>query len=171
MPTARFATFLRNAIAALAAGACIAAAAATPPPALPGGAALGMSLAQLQQVQPALKRVPRPARLAGGLLGSWSAEAVDAAGIALTPTYFFGDGELQRVEYLASRASPDAFAALLAWGRGNWGAELAANDPDGAYASWSHDDIDAYVQLANTAHGAQLRLVVKRRVLKEAGEL
>jgi hypothetical protein len=147
-----------------------AAAQAAPQP-LPGGVALGMSLPQLQQALPQLKRVPHPARLAGGLVGAWSADALDASGVSLTPTFYFADGQLQRVEYLARPGGPEAFAALIAWARSAWGAELSANEPEGAYASWSSDEADAYLQLTNAAHGGQLRFVVKRRVLKDAGEL
>lgn len=137
---------------------------------LPGGVALGMTVPQLQEAQPALTRVPHPARLAGGLVGHWSGQAV-VAGVSLVPTFFFADGQLQRVEYLASDAGPAAYDALLAWGRKAWGTELAANEPEGAYASWSGEDLDAYLQLASAARGGRLRLVIKRRVLKDAGEL
>jgi hypothetical protein len=58
---------------------------------------------------------------------------------------------------------------LLAWARRGWGAELAANAPEGTYASWSGDDGDVYLQ--KPASGGPVRLVVKRRVLKDAGEL
>lgn len=138
---------------------------------VPGGVELGMTLPQVRQAQPALKRVPHPARLAGGLVGSWSAHALDVAGVELEPTFFFADGQLQRVEYLARDGGPAAFEALRAWARGTWGADQGANDPESAYAYWASGDIDAYLQLANTAHGAQVRLVVKQRVLKDASEL
>ena len=151
----------------LMAGACSAIAPARAQ-ALPGGAALGMSVPQLQQVEPALKRVPRPARLAGGLVGSWSADTVEVAGVALTPTFFFAEGELRRVEYLARDGGPAAFDALLGWARGAWGAELASTAPEGAYASWDRDDMQVYLQLAGTT---LVRLVVKRQVEKDASEL
>jgi len=138
---------------------------------LPGGVSLGMTVPQLQDAQPALTRVPHPARLAGGLVGSWSGQPADIAGVSLVPTFFFADGQLQRIEYLARDGGPAAYASLLAWGRRAWGAELAANEPEGAYASWSSDDTDAYLQLASASRGGQLRLVVKRRVVKDAGEL
>lgn len=138
---------------------------------LPGGVALDMTVAQLQQAQPDLKRVPRPARLAGGLVGRWSGSTVEVAGVSLTPTFFLAEGELRRVEYLARESGPAVFAALLEWARGKWGAELAASAPEGAYASWTNPDLDAYLQLASAASGAQVRLVVKQRVVKDAGEL
>lgn len=148
----------------------ISSSAAIAPP-LPGGVALGMTVPQLQQVQPALKRVPHPARLAGGLVGSWSGSAVAVAGLALTPTFYLSDGQLQRVEYLAREGGPAAFAALLAWARASWGVELAATDAESASASWSTDDMDAYLQLASPGPGGPVRLVVKHRVLKDASEL
>lgn len=138
---------------------------------LPGGVALDMTVPQLQQAQPGLKRVPRPARLAGGLVGNWSGSAVEVAGVSLTPTFFLADGQLRRVEYLAREGGPSVFAALLDWARARWGAELAANAPEGAYASWTNTDADAYLQLASAASGGQVRLVVKQRVAKDAGEL
>lgn len=138
---------------------------------LPGGVVLQMTLPELQQAQPALKRVPRPARLAGGLVGSWSSPAIDVAGVALTPTYFFADGRVQRVEYLARDGSAATYSALLAWGRQSWGAELAAAEAGGAYASWTTGDMDAYLQLAGTPSGERVRLVARQRVLKDASEL
>lgn len=154
----------------LTAGASSFASAATEPRSLPGGTALGMTVPELQ-AQTALKRVPHPARLAGGLVGSWSAGPIDVAGVALTPTFYFADGHLERVEYLARDGGPVAFPALLAWARQSWGAELAAADPEGAYASWATDDMDVYLQQAGTAQGAQVRLVIRHRVLKDASEL
>lgn len=138
---------------------------------LPGNVVLGMSAAELQQARPTAKRVAHPARLAGGLVGSWSDDTISLAGAALTPTFFFADGRLERIEYLARDGDPAAYASLLAWGRSTWGAELAADAPEGSYASWSSGDLDAYLQRANTARGEQVRLVVKHRALKDAGEL
>lgn len=139
--------------------------------AIPGGVELGMTLPQLRQAQPALKRVRHPVRLAGGLVGSWSAHAIEVAGVPLEPTFFFAEGQLQRVEYLARDGGPASFDALRAWARGTWGADQGANDPESAYAYWASGEVDAYLQLADTAHGAQVRLVVKQRVLKDASEL
>lgn len=140
-------------------------------PSLPGGAALQMTVPELQQAQPGLKHVAHPSRLAGGLVGSWSAGAIDVAGVALTPTFYFADGRLERVEYLARDGGRAAFSALLGWARNAWGTELAATDPEGAYASWTTEDMDTYLQLAGASPGGQVRLVVKQRVLKDAAEL
>lgn len=161
----------RRSIAVLATAWVVIASATTDARSLPGGAALRMTVPELQQAQPDLKRVPHPARLAGGLVGSWSAGAIDVAGVPLTPTFYFADGQLERVEYLAREGGPAAFPALLAWARQAWGAELSAADPGGEYASWATEDMDAYLQQASTPSGAQVRLVVKRRVLKDASEL
>ncbi|HEY1231225.1 MAG TPA: hypothetical protein VGF26_28315 [Ramlibacter sp.] len=147
------------------------AAAAAGPGSLPGGSGLGMTVPELQRVEPALKRVPHPARLAGGLVGSWSGTAIDLAGLTVSPTYFFAEGQLQRIEFLARDRGPVAYAALLAWARAAWGAELAAADPGSAYASWSMEGFDAYLQLASPAPAGQVRLVVKQRVVKDASEL
>jgi hypothetical protein len=138
---------------------------------LPAGVTLGMTAQQLQQTVPALTHVARPAHLAGGLLGSWSGPAVEVVGVALVPTFFFADGRLRRVEYLAAPPQADAFAALVAWGRAAWGPELASAGPEGAYAAWTHGDIDAYLQRTGSAQRPQVRLVVKQRVEKDAGEL
>ncbi|WP_427911487.1 hypothetical protein ACPWT1_12375 [Ramlibacter sp. MMS24-I3-19] len=161
---------LRWSVAAIAA-VLLPIAAAAAEPLLPGGSALGMTVPELQRTGPALKRVPHPARLGGGLVGSWSGPAIDLAGLAVSPTYFFADGQLRRVEYLARGRGPAAYAALLAWARAAWGAELAVADPEGAYASWSTQDFDAYLQLASPTPAGQVRLVIKQRVLKDASEL
>ena len=146
--------------------ACVAAAAHAQ--SLPGAVTLGMSVPQLQQARPTLKHVAHPARLAGGLVGSWSDASLSVAGVVLTPTFFFAEGRLERIEYLARDGGAANYATLLAWGRNTWGAELASTAPEGSYATWSSGDTDAYLQLA---HGEQLRLVVKHRALKDAGEL
>lgn len=136
--------------------------------ALPGGAQLGMNVPQLQQAVPGLKPVPHPVRMTGGLVGSWSAPAVDVAGAQLTPTFFFAAGELQRIEYLAADGT-GVFDTLLGWGRTTWGQELASQSPEGSYATWSAPDLDAYLQ--QTTSPQRVRLVVKRRVAKDASEL
>jgi hypothetical protein len=159
-------------LAAVLATAWLATAAAAPDPrSLPGGVTLRMTVPELQQAQPTVKRVPHPARLAGGLVGSWSGGAVDVAGLTLTPTFYFAEGQLERVEYLARDGGATGYSALLAWARGSWGAELGATDPGSAYASWSTEAMDIYLQLASTAPGAPVRLVVKHRLLKDASEL
>ena len=150
----------------LAALACVAAAAHAQ--SLPGDVTLGMTVPELQQARPTLKHVAHPARLAGGLVGSWSDASVPVAGVAFTPTFFFAEGRLERIEYLARDGGAANYATLLAWGRRTWGAELASTAPEGSYATWAIGDTDAYLQLA---HGEQLRLIVKHRALKDAGEL
>jgi hypothetical protein len=139
---------------------------------LPGGVQLGMDAQQLQQAVPALKPVPRPVHLAGGLVGRWLAPAFDLSGVAVTPTFFFADAQLRRVEYLAA-ANPDtdAFDALLRWGRATWGPELASQNPEGAYATWAAGDIEAYLQQTAGPAGPQVRLVIKRRLVKDDSKL
>jgi len=92
------------------------------------------------------------------------------------PTFFFADAQLRRVEYAASaQGLPDgggaAFAELLQWGRGAFGAELAANDPGSAYAAWSSGEMDVYVQRVGDPRRASVRLVYKQRQLRDGSEL
>ncbi len=143
--------------------------------ALPGNAQLGMSAEQLREAVPALRRIAHPARMAGGLIGSWSGPTTEIAGVSFTPTFFLAEGELRRVEYLAQATEPSAaFDAVRAWGRAQWGRELASQDPEGAYATWATDDMDVYLQMtgAQQRHRQQeLRVVIKRRILKDGSEL
>ncbi|RYZ11083.1 MAG: hypothetical protein EOO24_07345 [Comamonadaceae bacterium] len=139
--------------------------------ALPASVTLGMTVAQLQQALPGLQRVTRPVRLAGGLVGSWAGEPVDIAGVAVVPTFFMAGGQLRRIDYLAQDTGPAAFAALLDWARQAWGAELAGSGPEGAYASWSVEGVDAYLQLPAGGSAARTRLVVKQQVRKDADDL
>ena len=140
--------------------------------ALPGAVELGMTVQQLQQAVPGLRGVAHPAHLAGGLVGSWSGPVTVLAGVALAPTYFFAEGQLRRIESLASSdADAQAYDALLAWGRTAWGPELASAGPEGTYATWSSDLLDAYLQRTEDARRPQLRLVVKLHAGKDAGEL
>jgi hypothetical protein len=139
---------------------------------LPGGAQLGMTAQQLQKAVPAVGPVPHPAHMAGGLAGNWRGPAVEVAGVTLVPTFFFADAHLRRVEYVASAsAGANAFNSLLAWGRAAWGAELASQEREGSYATWASGDVDAYLQQTSASQHMQVRLVIKRRVLKDASEL
>lgn len=139
---------------------------------LPGGAQLGMSRQQLRQALPGLRPVHRPVRLAGGLVGSWTGPAAALAGVAMAPTYFFAQGELRRIEYLAAPdADAQSFDALLAWGRGNWGPELASQGPEGSYATWSPDGMAVYLQRTGGGERPQVRLVIKADEGKDASEL
>lgn len=159
----------RPARAALLSACLVLLAAAACAQALPGGVALGMSPQELRQAQPTLAPLRHPPRLGGGLVGRWSGPAVDVAGVALAPTFFFADDQLERVDYLASAdAGAPAFAALLAWGRAAWGPELASRGPEGEYATWTNDALDVY--LRRTGAG-QVRLVIKRHAEKGASEL
>ncbi len=161
---------------ALAASAALLAAGALHAQTLPPGVRLGMSAAALQAALPAAERVQRPQRLSGGLVGSWHGAPVEMAGLLFEPTFFFAASELRRVEYVATaQATPDsgasAFAALVQWGRGAFGAELASRDPGSAYAAWVSNDTDVYVQQVSDPRRASVRLVYKARQLRDGSEL
>jgi hypothetical protein len=90
----------------------------------------------------------------------------------VAPTYFFADGELRRIEYLApADADGHAYEALLSWGRRTWGPELASQGPEGAYATWNSDAMEVYLQRTGDARRPQLRLVIKATAGKDASEL
>jgi len=144
--------------------------------ALPAGVRLGMTADDLRVAAPDVARVARPARLAGGLAGTWRGAPSPIWGLAFEPTYFFAGNVLQRVEWM--RAADDladrgagAFAELLQWGRAQFGAETASRDPGSAYASWSTDDTDIYLQHVDGAGHATVRLVYKTRQRKDASML
>jgi hypothetical protein len=144
--------------------------------ALPPGVHLGMSAEELQAALPAAERVQRPQRLSGGLVGNWRAAPVEMAGLLFEPTFFFAASELRRVEYVAAaQSTPDsgasAFAALVQWGRGAFGTELASRDPGSAYAAWVSSDTDVYVQQVSDPRRASVRLVYKARQLRDGSEL
>jgi hypothetical protein len=120
--------------------------------------------------------VPRPQRLAGGLAGSWRAASTTIAGLSFEPIFYFADGALRRMEWVADAdAQPDlgaaAFASLVAWGRNAFGPELASNDPGSAYAAWVQADTDVYAQRTSDPRHASIRLVYKVRQVKDASEL
>jgi hypothetical protein len=178
MPHVRSIPFLNtlNTLRALAAGAAFLAAGALHAQALPPGVRLGMTVGELHAALPAAERVQRPQRLGGGLLGSWRAAPVEMAGLAFEPTFFFAASELRRVEYVATtQALPDsgaaAFAAIVQWGRGVFGNELASRDPGSAYAAWVSNDTDVYVQQVSDPRRASVRLVYKARQLRDGSEL
>jgi hypothetical protein len=154
----------------------LAAAGAVQAQALPAGVRLGMSAAELQAVLPALQRVPRPQRLAGGLAGTWHGAPGLVAGLPLETTWFFGGARLRRVEFTAGAQDPadpgaGAFDDIVAWGRGAFGPELASRDNGSEIAAWVDGDMDVYAQRTGDAHRASVRLVYKARVLKDASEL
>lgn len=168
MPFPRFSPW-RRALALACLAALVASAQAQ---ALPDAVQLGMTPQQLRQAVPGLQPVHRPVRLSGGLVGSWSGPPAALAGIPMAPTYFFADGELRRIEYLAAPdADAQAYDALLAWGRKAWGPELASQGPEGAYATWNSDTTEVYLQRTTDARGPQLRLVIKAAAGKDASEL
>ena len=145
--------------------------------ALPPGVRLGMTAAELQAALPGLERVQRPQRLAGGLAGNWRAAPAAIAGLSFEPVFYFGGGQLRRVEWVAAtQAEPDlgaaAFAEIVAWGRSAFGPELASNDPGSAYAAWVQGDTDVYAQrVTSDPRRASVRVVYKARQLKDASEL
>jgi hypothetical protein len=175
MPNVRSFALL-NFLRALAAGTALLAAGALHAQSLPPGVRLGMSAGELQAALPAAQRVARPQRLSGGLVGNWHAAPVEMAGLMFEPTFFFAASELRRVEYVATaQAAPDngasAFAALVQWGRGVFGTELASRDPGTAYAAWVSNDTDVYVQQVSDPRRASVRLVYKARQLRDGSEL
>ena len=144
--------------------------------ALPPDVRLGMSAQDLQAAMPAVERVQRPQRLAGGLAGLWRGAPVPVAGLPFEPVFYLAGGQLRRVEWVApAQPAPDtaeaAYAELVAWGRSQFGPELASRDPGSAYAAWVQGDVDVYAQYVDHAHSASVRLVYKARQLKDASEL
>ncbi len=144
--------------------------------ALPSGVHFGMTAEELQATLPGVERVQHPQHLAGGLAGSWRAPATMVAGLLFEPVYFFAGSQLRRVEWVASAdALPDlgaaAFARIVAWGRSNFGPELASSDPGSAYAAWVQGDTDVYAQRTSDPRRTSVRLVYKERQLKDASEL
>lgn len=135
---------------------------------LPSGVHFGMTVDELQAVQPAVQRVKRPQHLAGGLSGSWRGEPVVVAGLPFDLTFFFADTKLRRVEFLASvqpqtASSAAAFRAIVNWGRGVFGPESGSTDPSGKYAAWVTGDVDVYAQSAFSPLRENVRLVYKEQ--------
>jgi hypothetical protein len=145
--------------------------------ALPPGVRLGMTAEDLRAAAlPGLERVARPQRLAGGLAGNWRAAPAIVAGLPFEPIFFFAEGTLRRMEWLAAvETQPDlgaaAFADIVAWGRNAFGPELASNDPGSAYAAWVQGDTDVYAQRTTDPRHAAVRVVYKVRQIKDGSEL
>ena len=142
---------------------------------LPPGVRLGIGVDELRRALPTLEAVRRPQRLAGGLAGSWQLDDARVAGLAGAQTFFFAAGALRRVEFVAgAQASPDegaaAFDAVVAWGRGLYGAERPAQDAFSRYAAWSAPEADVYVRLSMPPR-AGLQLVFSARPARDDGTL
>lgn len=147
----------------------------TPVLPLPAGVELGMGADALQHAVPGMARVPRPQRLAGGLVGLWRLAPVAIAGVSGAQTFFFGGRELRRVEFVADASDladggSAAFGELLEFGRRTYGPETAANDPSGSYAAWTSGGLEVYAQRVPAPH-ATVRWVVKLSEGKDASEL
>lgn len=164
--------FRNNPLRSVFAGALLALALGAGAEPLPPGIALGMNASQLREAVPGLFRVARPARLAGGLVGRFSAPDIPIAGESLAPTFYFVGEELQRVEYVEAPPMPDrSFEALLAWGRAQWGQELASSSPEALYATWTREDMNVYLQRTLPPMQPSVRLVFRRIIAKDASEL
>lgn len=142
---------------------------------LPAGVELGMGADALQHAVPGMARVPRPQRLAGGLVGLWRLAPVAIAGVSGAETFFFGGQELRRVEFVADASDladggSAAFGELLEFGRRTYGPETAANDPSGSYAAWTSGGLEVYAQRVPAPH-ATVRWVVRQSEGKDASEL
>jgi len=140
--------------------------------ALPPGVHFGMTIDELQAVQPTVQRIVKPQRLAGGLTGDWRGTPVVVAGLPFDLTFFFATRHLRRVEFLASTSThtdsgTGAFNALVDWGRSVFGPELGSSDPGGKYAAWVTGDIDVYAQNAWSSLRSNVRLVYKEQGRKD----
>lgn len=134
--------------------------------ALPSGVHFGMTIDELQAVQPAVQRVIKPQHLAGGLSGNLRGDPVVVAGLPFDLTFFFADRKLRRIEFLASvqpqtDSGTTAFKAIVEWGRGVFGPESGSSDPSGKYAAWVAGDVDVYAQSASSPLRENVRLVYK----------
>lgn len=149
---------------------------------MPPGVVLGMTPDALRAALPTVERVARPVRIAGGLAGSWRGQPSTIAGLPFEPTFYFGGGQLRRVEWVSvlqsegGEADGDrgaaAFAELLDWGRSRFGTEMASRDPGSQLASWVAGDADVYAQRVDDPRRmASVRLVYKLRQLKDASQL
>ena len=145
--------------------------------ALPSGVALGMTPVALRAALPAVERVARPVRIAGGLAGTWRGPPTAIAGLSFEPVFYFAGAELRRIEWVAQPESDGdrgaaAFAALVDWGRARFGAALTSRDPGSEIASWVDTDTDVYAQRTDDARrAASVRLVYKLRRLRDASQL
>lgn len=140
-------------------------------PDLPGGVRLGMSLEQLREAVPDATALRHPVHMAGGLVGSLAGPPLQLAHVAFVPTYFFANGLLSRIEYVAHGAdAASAFDAVAGWCTAQWGPMLRADEPEGAYATWSADDAGIYLQETAQA-GPLLRLVIRLRAARDASAL
>ena len=143
--------------------------------ALPEGADLGATPAELLRAMPGLEKVARPTRMAGGLAGLWRSAPVAVAGVPGNYTFFLAGGQVRRIEFWADApadpsAADAAFDALAAWGRALYGPEMPSGGPGARYAAWSRPGVDIYLQQAPPPR-AGVRLVRVARALRDGSAL
>ncbi|MCJ0764928.1 hypothetical protein [Variovorax terrae] len=150
--------------------------------ALWGAAAYGMTEAELQAALPAVQRLRKPERLAGGTRGLWVLPETPLAGASFETVFYFNKNrQLQQVEQRLAAPQPQCgtkpvFEELVASLRQLHGPELAAGDrPDGgpasSVASWVAGDLDIIASHTEAASRCAIRVIYKPRLLKDASEL
>jgi hypothetical protein len=167
----------------LAAVAALAALAAAPSGALaqtlPPGVHLGMTADELQAAGLDLQRVRRPERMPGGALGVWSqAGQVGDDDMSFDVTYFMRGPVLDRVELVMTSAREGVAASyerVVGVLRGQFGAELRSRSPAGTAvdetASWAAEGEDVAVYMTGAKDAAKVRVIYKRRTVKDASTL
>jgi hypothetical protein len=140
---------------------------------MPAGVVLGMSVDELRRAIPQLEQVRRPQRMAGGLVGTWHSLAVQVLGLSGEQVFFFAHERLERVEFVGGTRDDSsnlaAFDRIVAWGRGVFGQEIAADDAGARYAEWTSGETEVYAQYGGSHAG--VRLVYKLRLEPDASQL
>ena len=147
--------------------------------ALPPAIHVGMSSDELQAAGLDLRRVSRPERMANGARGLWQQTAQPGDdGLVFDITYFVRGASVDRID-LQLAAAPDgpmaAYERIVATLRTQLGSELRSKESVGnslsETASWAAKDQDVAAYLSGARDAEKVRIVYKRRELKDASTL
>jgi hypothetical protein len=138
-------------------------------------ALLGMTSNELASRLPAVQAVRPARRLSSGAIGSLRVADVLYEGLHFEQTLYLAHQKLQQTDLVMSSPAPDQVTALVQSLRTQLGPELASSfsTPDAvvATASWVSGDADVTLFYSAPPERPSVRLVIRQRQLRDAGEL
>jgi hypothetical protein len=138
-------------------------------------ALLGMTAGELASRLPPTQAVRPSRRLSSGAVGSLRVPDALYEGLHFEQTLYMAHQKLQQTDLVMASPAPDQVMALLQSLRRQLGAELASSysTPDAVIdtATWVSGDADVMLFYSALPERPSVRLVIRQRQLRDAGEL
>ena len=138
-------------------------------------ALLGMTAGELASRLPPTQAVRPSRRLSSGAVGSLRVPDALYEGLHFEQTLYMAHQKLQQTDLVMASPAPDQVMALLQSLRRQLGAELASSysTPDAVIdtATWVSGDADVMLFYSALPERPSVRLVIRQRQLRNAGEL